>query len=147
MPSSLPFLHTACLHLILLFGIVIPTSFHIFKEMLFFFVLFLCLLLVTVFSEDRQLHAASRCQRTTRVNSTCFSRLWRKQLQKSTRDGEKHSLWRSTRLVPRRKAWERGDLVAMAVPRGCYVCACAQLNGIHSKAGARVSCFSLDENQ
>ncbi len=62
----------------------------------------------------------SRCQWRTRVNST---RLWCKQPQKVLTE----SLWRLTSLVPRRKAWKRGVWVAMAVPHGCYVCACSQL--------------------
>ncbi len=61
-----------------------------------------------IFSEDRQLHAAA-ANRETRVNSTRFSRLWRKQLQKSTpteksvRSADTDLAIR-TSLVPRRKA-------------------------------------------
>ncbi len=47
-----------------------------------------------IFSDDRQLHAATANGETC-VNSTRFSRLWRKQLQKLTLYGEKRSLWRS----------------------------------------------------
>ncbi len=64
-----------------------------------------------IFSEDRQLHAAA-ANGEVGLNSTHFSRLWRKQPQKSTPgpapDGEKRSCSllrrRSTSLVPRRKA-------------------------------------------
>ncbi len=101
MPSSLPLLCTAmsmpCLNTFLK---VISTSFYIFRKWFlscFFWVTYLLWRLTTL---------CSRCQWRTRVNSTRFSRLWSKQPQKSTPDGEKRSLWRSASLVPRKKAWE-----------------------------------------
>ncbi len=83
----------------------------------------------------RQTTPGSRCHRITRMNSTRFSRLWRSA-----------DLAIRTSLIPRRKAWERGDFVAMAVPRGCYVCACAQFE-MESKAGAGELCLSLNKSR
>ncbi len=47
-------------------------------------------------------NSRSRCHRITRMNSTRFSRLWRKQPQKLTPDGENRSLalWRSSASFP-----------------------------------------------
>ncbi len=47
-----------------------------------------------------QTTSRSRCHRITRINSTRFSRLWHKQAQKLTPDGEYRSLWRSSASFP-----------------------------------------------
>ncbi len=48
-----------------------------------------------ILSEDTDNSTQPSANRETRVNLTRFSRLWRKQPQKSTPDGEKRSLCRS----------------------------------------------------
>ncbi len=63
-----------------------------------------CELFLITYLLWRQTTPRSRCQRRTRVNLSPFSCLWRKQPQKSTPDRGNFSLWRSTSLVPRRKA-------------------------------------------
>ncbi len=91
MPSSLPLLHSAMLT---------PCLNAFWHSDLYIFLHFVgnvfCLVSVIffgslIFSEDRQFHAAA-ANGETRVNSTRFSRLWHKQPQKSTPNGEKRLL-------------------------------------------------------
>ncbi len=92
MPSSLPLLH--------------PYIFL--KEIMWFFLSCFCDFFWSLnFSQDRQLHAAASNGELGWIrlaSATCG-------VNKSAPEG---SLWRTTSLVPRKKAWERGDT---AVPR------------------------------
>ncbi len=88
MPSSLPLLHTAMLKPCL--NAFRHSDPYIFSH---FVVNVFCLVSVKFFWVAyllwRQTTPCSRCQRSTRVNSTGFSCLWRKQQQKSTDSTEK----------------------------------------------------------
>ncbi len=102
MPSPLPLLHTAmptpCLN----------TFSHSDAYTCITWKCFLCLFLCGIFFFVpyllwRQTTPRSRCHRITRMNSTRFSRLWRKQAQKLTQKTVRSSA-AILSLVPRRKA-------------------------------------------
>ncbi len=97
-----------------------------------FFCLNLSLFLWIYFCPWRQTSLRSRCHQITRMNSTRFSRLWRKQAQKLTPDGENRSLWRSSASFPGGKSLLRKGRESMDETSSHCSATCATFAHAHN---------------